>query len=512
MKQPLSRSARIVACALFALAICVPMMVYPRYLDDLWYGIFASDYLRGLTDSVDTAALRDTLLHHWSTDNMRLCNTVFTFMLLLPKWIGGALGGLAIFASLILTGRIAGCRIGSMPAPLLGLLLCLWSFCLPWYDCMTAECFQFNYIISTALALYVALVYLRRPYRRTWVYAALGLLCGLWHEGFAAPLAGAMTLIAVGRPAERSRRRTALICGLFAGLLWLALCPAATGRALPLAEIFRPGHMAFVTFVHPAMLIMLLLMSIVAWKRRSYFRGNLFVLFFLLMTLISFCIHMYGPRTPRTGFWAEVCSIVLCIGVLHHFYDLLPRFFRSRVAAGIAFVLVGVHLAASLRYTFTVSDFEADIEASRQAPDGVIFRDFVTEHDAPVAAWQYPDLTLYLSENRDYVPEFYDFEPGKEFIVIPTVLEYVTADSGRQLSPDSPVRELGGRLFMPTDSLRSGEFDATVTFGPLRTRKRIFYYPFTSRADGRRYAYLYPWRSVVEMWLWNVDKVEEIIN
>lgn len=101
-----------------------------------------------------------------------------------------------------------------------------------------------------------------------------------------------------------------------------------------------------------------------------------------------------------------------------------------------------------------------------------------------------------------------------EFTVIPKELEYVTINSGSELGGNSGVREFKSRLFVTLgcitseDAMQSGEINAGIDFGfSTKNNVRVFYYPFISKADGKSYAYLYPWRTIIEMRLGDVRSI-----
>lgn len=103
---------------------------------------------------------------------------------------------------------------------------------------------------------------------------------------------------------------------------------------------------------------------------------------------------------------------------------------------------------------------------------------------------------------------YYHDGDDDRFLAVPSELRGVTRESGHPVPGNTGLRETEGRLFMPTDSVRMGEFAADVDFGPVaRQGVRMIYYPFVSEADGRRYAYVYPWRRVIEMRIGGIRSV-----
>ncbi len=500
----------IVTCGIFFLFM-------PRYMDDLWYGLRFKDYVIGDINLATVCSdIWETWKSHYLTDNSRLSNVVFVPFLLLPKWIGSGIAVVCWWYAVRRGVEIAG--VGTRNVAALSVMLCLWAYCLPWYDNMGCENLQFNYIISTALAIYGLQFFVKsnKYDNKILLPFLLGGLTGSWHEGFSVPLlVGFMACVWFNRE-YLGKKQISFMAGLFVGFLWIFSCPVFFGRANDMGTMFRFSHLVFIGAQHIAFLGMVVLASIIVYKKKWRVFANPYVIILLVSVFVSIAIHIYGTRTPRTGWWCEFGS-VLITGYMLASLNGAAKFGKIKsVVCCVSVVVMGCHQVLMDYYTFkTRFLFDALVEQYRNNPDGgAMFAPMVTEHDSPVLAWYSPDFALFHSKINRWVMNQYFRDDDVEFTVIPKELEYVTVNSGSELGGNSGVREFKSRLFVPLDcitsedAMQSGEINAGIDFGfSTKNNVRVFYYPFISKADGKRYAYLYPWRTIIEMRLGDVRSV-----
>lgn len=503
--------AGIVVLALLTVTFAIFFIGMPRYLDDLWYSIHLKPWLDGVPGAPLWQAMKDTWTEHMLTDNVRLANMVCVPFMILPKWVGSGISALLWGVSMAWGARLAGLDPGRL-TPLLSLGMCLWAFFMPWYDSMGVENFQFNYIWPTFLAvLSLRLFFSDKQRNPGWVFAA-GLLTGLWHEGFTAPLLASFCTILTLCPHTRNRSAWWLTSGLALGMVWMLAWPTSWQRVANVTgeNEFGPGRVVFIAFQHPALLLMLLTAALSLCRRKWREQlSDTITLALIVSALASAAIHFATTRTARTGWWAEYCAVITILRMLGH---MCPRLSRSDKPTSLLVTLPLLLLTFTRQ---TVVDIYAirireayDKALSKHLHSGQdnVFAEVPDEHSSPLICLYAPDFTPLLAPvNLTFVNFYYHRDDARQFIPAPEQLRRVTATSGVAVPPvpggeDLHIRELDGRLFMPTDETARGEFIADVDFGYTRKQGvRIIYHPFVSEADGKRYAYLYPWRRVVEM-------------
>lgn len=501
----------IVAVALLTVTFAVFFIGMPRYLDDLWYSVHLKPWLDGEPGAPLWQAIKNTWVEHMIIDNVRLANMVCVPFMILPKWVGSGISALLWGVSMAWGAKLAGLEPRRL-TPLLALGLCLWAFFMPWYDSMGVENFQFNYMWSTFFAVGVLRLFFSARERNHALLFAVGLLVGLWHEGFTAPLLAALFTLVVCYPAFRTRRSLWLIVGLSLGMVWMLSWPASWHRLSDVTEGSDRGlgHVVFIAFQHPALLLMLLTCCVALCRRkwRALFADPLTIAL-LVCIFTSAVIHFATTRTSRTGWWAEYCSVIVIVSLLRR---MCPALTHSRGALNITLttLLLGLTFARQVTvdyYTVKISRAYTDALERHLASDrNYVFAEVPTEQDAPLICLYAPDFTPLLAPvNLTFVNFYYHRDDAGQIIPVPYQLRDVTADLGTEIPPvpggaDLHIRELDGRLFMPTDETERGEFIADVDFGYTRKQGvRMIYFPFISEADGRWYAYIYPWRRMVEM-------------
>lgn len=483
--------------AFFTATIAVMFVVMPRYVDDFWYAENIRPWIEGDAVGSPLPAIAETWRFHYLTDNARLPNVLIVPLLLLPKWVGSLPAALALgVAAMWLCAMTA--RRTTLFASAVAMLMM--AYCLPWYDVMGSEDLHLNYQVTTLLAVWCVAVFLGRGGVTGVAGAfALGLLTGAWHEGFALPLVAGMGAACVLWPRYRRSRSLSLSAGLVAGLVWLLSCPSFFNRAAGAAEIFTLGRLAFVAASHPAVILALALTvaTLASSRRRQMLANPLFVIL-LVSAVASVGIQLVATRTPRTGWWGEFSSIFIVVYFLRH----LAARRAAKAAACLMLAVAFLHQGLADYYSFVIRhDFDRAIANYRKPAPEPYFADYVTEHEAPLAAWFAPDFNLFTSRvNRKMVKDYYHPDDSCEFDVIPEELRMVTMQTGTALGGNTGARVADGHIFMPDPGVGcSGEFDAAIDYGLFtKSGVRVFYIPFTSQADGRRYLYLYPWRAIIE--------------
>ena len=289
--------------------------------------------------------------------------------------------------------------------------------------------------------------------------------------------------------------------------LWLLSAPGFLIRlndvsgAMPL----NIDKATVVLCTHPSFLIMLIMAVVLISGKRTDILRNKLVILLMVSAICSVCIHLNSTRSPRSGWWGEFCSILLVV----YFLDRLlsPVWKRCRNGKALWYVvpisvLIVIHMVVVDYYSVRIGrTFDGAVDAYRKDRCRTVYADFITEYDAPLISMLAPDFTLFSSLYNIHFVNMYFGTVGDEceFRVIPSEFRELTAESGEPVDGDMGVRRIGNHLFAPVDFLSNREITATADFGFGPRRVRIFCYPFVSDKDGRRYAYLYLWRSVTDM-------------
>lgn len=517
VKHPLAGSLWL----LFVASIILFFAGMPRYVDDIWYSERFSEWLAGDGSGFPWSEMRETWVSHYLTDNARLSNVFVVPFLLIPKWIGSTLAAVALGYALIKGAMMADKRMRIAGT---GLIMILAAYCLPWYDSMGSQDLQFNYAIPTWMALWAAAYFLEAHKRGLWqslILLLAGIIFGAWHEGISVPAAGGFMALLILFPRYRTLPNALLCAGTLIGFAYLLSCPVFFSRAGETEAIFSTSHLLFIAISHPAFLLAMLIATVMLFSRRG--RNELsdpWIIFLIVSAVLSVAIHLVATRTPRTGWWGEFASILLTAALAARL-----KWCDSRIDSifGVVFIIIAfAHQLLTDIYSFRIRKaFDAAVAQYAAAKEGEIFLVFDTEHDPSIIAWFSPDFTLFAGKsNREIVKNYYHPEDSLEFSVIPLQLRDVTMSAGTPLGGNAGVREAGNRLFMPLNdsiaalisgrdpeksvietaaTLTSGEMKADVDYGITTKRsQRVFYIPFTSQADGRRYVWLYPWRAIIE--------------
>lgn len=483
----------------------------PRYLDDLWYDQFLVLARSGKISLWQ--AITDTWNYHLVTDNARLSNIMFVPFLLMPKWVGSTLAALLWSGACVLAFKLLDINIKH--SPLVSVALAVWAFLLPWYDGMGVECFQFNYIIPTFLGV----LYLRLFFSSSTAdsagsrigLCALSFFIGLWHEAFTASLLASCGIMFLLNKQWRTPRHYAMLIGILLGMIWFLSWPCSwqkLGEVHSQSDKFGSGRFMFILFQHLSFILLcgLMIASIFVAKMRKTLRDPL-VIALLINIAVSLLVHYLTTRTSRTGWWGEFCSVMVVVKVLQPLFKSRYNSYNLLICTPLI-LLMSVHQLLvdywSIRIRYT---FESAISRHIESGKNVVFTEIADEYSSPLICMYAPDFTSLLSPVGMYFINTY-YHPrddARAFIPVPAELQNITSDSGTPMpvlkgGKDLGIREINGRLVMPTDEEYQGEIYLDIDYGYTKKRGvRVIFFPFVSQADGKRYAFLYPWRQVVPM-------------
>ncbi len=504
MVRSLKVENKVAFWALLTVAASLFGMIYivmPYVGDDYWYMLNLKDYFDGPRDYFPYRELRQTWVWHFQLDNIRASNVVFTFFLLIPKWIPSLLSGVMLFVSLVLSARLAGAE-GYKGA---GVIVILYTFALPWYDSIFLLCFAFNYVWSTALMLTLIYYYFffngKVPRRLSVVIMPLlGGALGIWHEGFALPVLTAVTVTMIVYPRRYfNLEGLLLIASMMAGLLFLF---RAEGLQIQLEQVNQPTdmvHRLCQVMKWSPLSVLFMATAIVCWCKRS--TGALMkeplMVFLLAAVICSFAIHLKIGLYPRVSWAGQVCSIVGLTKICKVIYN--QRLKKNKVLDTmllIAIVLTQVYLIRVSIETFRVKDeINQANEAYLQSSTGEVFTSITTTFDASAFLlnrpfFEYFENPWYMKQIRKYYRRDVAFSPVND------QLRYYIERDGTPMPGTQNLREFNGLYVMPMRESEAArptfryvhDFECDIEYGGIYTEHgRAALYPFTSQADGRRY-------------------------
>ena len=179
----------------------------PKYYDDYWYmwhlypwfetqGILYPENGGNIFSAgIPWQGIFDTWVEHYNEDNIRLPNMLVPVFLLFPKWIGSGLMVLLSGWTIVLVLKVS--NIDWHKSPLVPPVIFYWMFMMPWRDYFGALDYQFNYILSSWVAL-ILLTFLhpdgRCAGKSEWNLKCAGVfllafITGICHEGIGVPFA-----------------------------------------------------------------------------------------------------------------------------------------------------------------------------------------------------------------------------------------------------------------------------------------------------------------------------------
>ena len=513
--------------AVFVVGLGVFMVSMPKYYDDLWYMYdlrvwYASQGITDVTAGGDVIrygvpwdAIKTTWDLHYYYDNARIANIVAVPLLLFPKWVGSlfalAMWCVAMWASF----RIAGVDIRK--SALVPVAVFLWSFGIVWQQHMGSMVYQMNYVVSTGLALWLIWESLFRGAggRKLLEVFLVGVLTGSWHEGFSVPVIVGFVVLMIVYKKYRNKSVAIATAGLMIGLLWIVISPSFAARTGQFGVFDIHAHTAsgllkaFLT--HPLFLIYTgFVLFCAIHKGHGVMRHNALILLVMSIGITAIMMQWLTTGVQRVGWMADVMSAIGILAMLRENFG----GFRNEYNAKNVFVAIALMILVSLHW---ISVGEINIKLARQYAQVTekyvkerskeIFVDFTTFEDLPLINLMTSDCRIFLMAYQTGPFEAFYNARGElpPLNVIPSQLEYVTSESGREMEGNSGWRNIGNHYFARVESKEEPKNRiATVDFGCFSKSDIVFSCRyFTSRKDGERYVYFYPDRP-----LWSMDFFE----
>lgn len=482
-------------CAILSALLCMIYFVAPPVADDLWFSVPDAE---GMPLGERLSAAMSLTASHWTTDTLRLCNQPVALLLALPSWVTELLIFICCIVALEGGRRLAEAPLRSVTAfAWIGAFFIL----LPWYDYLISTSYALNYLLSTAIVIPTAIIFIRSTHRGGGGVGvgslALAFLAGWCHEGFSAPMLCGM-IVMIAAVWLKERRYTALslcmavITALGIGVIFLS--PMFQTRAgtggwklgnLPLWE-------AAIQIGPSLMILLVTVAASIPALCKKFLRPRLLMLLTMAVAAETVAVVFYsGPRTA----WASTLYSLIALASLPGEYGLRrSRPALSLTAATLVLAGVGASLVAAVSAQKRLTaEMKEVIALYRQSPDGQVFYDITTPS---------LDMTLMKTTVRalnEYVPlqfiSIYESQPSdtlKELRILPAALrDFRAAD-------DSTARDLTvyNGYVISTDSCyypghaRSGSQTPPAEIilnGSIHTR----YTPFAfTAADGSKACWL----------------------
>lgn len=497
----------------------------PKYYDDYMYMVHLRPWFaeQGVvfpenggdifSHGIPWRAIFDTWVEHYKEDNIRIPNLMITFFLMFPKWFGSGIMTVLWGCTVVAGLRLAG--VDWRRSPLLPVAMLMWMFFMPWRDYFGAMDYQFNYVLSSWIALRL-LVWSRgfeceaETKRRGGILnfcagLAFGLLAGMCHEGISVPVAAGLSVLLLCHRSVRDARIYGAVCGLLAGAALLLSVPGMIYRSDELVQsqdlmwVLSNLKMDGVT-----LWIFLTLLPITCvrtgWRSLMTDRMTLFV---VVNILVSTAILCYSGILRRGCFWLDFISVVGVIRLLHLGFGRWSAQYRmSGVILAVPLLAsVYVHQIAVGYWSLKLRQLQKEVlRAYVGNPDGYMFGDVRTLSQMPLLCGYLPDSRFAYSAMFN-VRWYYDF--GEWFwpcneVIFPSEFRYVDGTQGTPVAGDGRIREISGMYYAPLESVNGGKIpeggyvSVWMDFGKGYVHVLTGANVFRSERDGSEYVWLVP--------------------
>jgi len=460
--------------AVVAVVYAAMSWLTPLMFDDL---LFISSY-REITggDAFSLGGYAEYFMQLRNNDNSRLANEVFPAIILWPgtRVIFNVLTGLMMSMIILLVSRI----VTSQWTPRGGLCITIWFallLTLPWRNNIFVTNYSLNYIYSAVIALSFAIAMLRLLRgRESKLFVAatllLGLLIGAWHEGFAAPLLGALGVVGC-IDGFRSRRVSVpywsiiIISALV--MLAFALSPGILNRAGrelggDVSIFYRLPRLVVNNYVVIGTIIFVAVAALTSKGRKliaSAFADS-WCLLFALCALFGLAICMVVNPTPRTAFWPQLAATVLWLRWLWLRYHQRVTGWKRTAAIAVMAVFIAAQSSVSIYWQHKYFVEHNQIVAMLEKSPGTVFYDVIDPRNVPTISMYMPARIEFHDVFGPYA--FTQYYGRNDLAVVPTALD-TDVVKGRRVASDIYI--VGDEVV--ADSIFEGwpfiEIDAIVT-------------------------------------------------
>lgn len=421
--------------AVVAVVYAAMSWLTPLMFDDL---LFISGY-REITggDAFTIEGYAEYFMQLRNNDNSRLSNEAFPAIILWPgtRVIFNVLTGLMMSMIILLVSRI----VTSRWTPSRGCCIAVWFallFTLPWRNNLFVTNYSLNYIYSAVITLTFAIAMLRllkggAPKLFVAATLLLGLLTGAWHEGFAAPILGALGVVGC---IDGFRRRHvsvpfwSIIIISAAVMLAFALSPGILNRAgrelggdvslsYRLPRLVANNYLVIGT-------VILVAVGAFASKGRKLIASafaDSWCLLFALCALFGLAICMVVNPTPRTAFWPQLAATVLWLRWLWLRYHQRVTGWKRIAAITVMSVFIAVQSSVSIYWQHKYYVEHNKIVAMLEKSPGTVFYDVIDPGDVPLISMYMPVRIEFHDVFGPYA--FTQYYGRKDIAVVPTALD-----------------------------------------------------------------------------------------
>lgn len=468
-------------------------IAYPLHIDDYWMmDGFNKGYRPEGNFFSGLKAFFETRYFH---DTPRLSNFIILPFLYLPSWVIPVITSALLPVIYRQMCGLAGIKWTDFGGN--AVMTFLLTFCFLWSASpLFTRDYHANYLWELPLMLWLVKRYLdARPLN---VFAAffMGLLLGIWHEAYAAPMVGAGVGVLLIKKEKIRRDRIWMILGLTAGIMWILTAPGTWMRAgLHVHTLFRLSVLAHLIYCVPGLFFFLALffigMSRPGMRPRVFSPLSWFVLFFCI-TSMGVMVTVDTARANNPG------MIMGYIGVVYLLGGLIPRWIytpdcRGRALWWTLLALAIAHMSAALSGIVEVNREDRAIRriwAQHTQRPVVIFAEITDDVTRP---WYHLRKSLF-----DYMPEGWHWKRFSEYMglplhdVVPYELKDFDLHMGQPVKGDAGAVFYKGRIVMP---YTAGNKNVKVYYGKAVLRHKQAVFP---GRDRNNLVYIMPYYRVWE--------------
>lgn len=485
MSQNRNIAAAWLILAIVALTYAAMSWLTPLMFDDL---LFISSY-REITggDAFSLEGYADYFMQLRNNDNSRLANEAFPAIILWPgtRLIFNVITGLMMSMIILLVSRIATSRW----TPRGGFCIAIWFallLTLPWRNNLFVTNYSLNYIYSAVITLTFSIVMLRLlrgGVSKPFVAAALllGMLTAAWHEGFAAPMLGALGVVGCVDGYRRRRMSVpfwSIIIISALVMLAFALSPGILNRAGrelggDVSLSYRLPRLVVNNYLVVGTIILLAAGTLASKGRKlivSAFADHWCALF-ALVALFGLAICVVVNPTPRTAFWPQLAATVMWLRWLWLRYRQRVTGWKRTAAIAVMAIFIAVQSSVSIYWQHKYCVEHNEIVAMLERSPGTVFYDVIDPGRIPLISMYMPVRIEFHDVFGPYA--FTQYYGRKDLAVVPTTLR-TNVVKGRRVASDIYI--VGDEVV--ADSIFEGwpfiEIDAIVTRGDGSRTPMVF--------------------------------------
>lgn len=455
-RKSLSYIIPIIFSVALAVGVWFMMMYQQVYSDDLEYGLAGYDSRHGIIDFINWKGIWNHIILLYQECNSRLIDKLPVVILsIAPKWLYSAIS--SAFVILVIVGIWKGAGISVRKNPWLALAATIaLTLCFPWHETMFMLSYSINYLWTSAIAVWIALLFIsRRVMGNGSIWALLllfilGILIGNLHEAMAACLIAGFGIASLySRSAER-RSRMALTLGLIAGFVTATFFLATsyrlgyTGvhfhvRAILSGRMCMPSQMFWPVAVYTLLAIVyriawitngrgkFLSSSLLFWKAGE--QSRLFLTQVICLAVAWTDTLIYGFfKEDRIMAFAVVFSIIGCIQLIKVWPGGFSRAIRYifGIMVSVLSLLLSVNFICSILLQKRIHQKYQDITKIWENSDGnIAYYDVSARIKTPIGqqytfqmVYDWPldnmyQLNAYIAPHRTF----------RQLYVIPTDLQ-----------------------------------------------------------------------------------------